>query len=303
VALYEICARYRDNPSGLTSRKPVQWWSDALSPAPAGSERREWRKIKSERVKDAIDDINRETDLEIELIEHKEGRAVVEAQFAVRRKRPSSRPRWPQALPIDAHLVLRAESLGVRETKLEGLIAEFGEDQVRSRVEQLERRAASPQLRGVDNGYAYLRALLRHGEPEAEPGAGEAAAAAATAETRPAAPGEPGQPTAAPAASADSPNWQALRQAQDDWLAERIAQVKGELAALDPVQRQPWVELALAELASKQLLSAVVSRRAAQGDVLHGLLGSVIVRLYAQAVHGAGWDKPATAAEPRMPAT
>jgi len=54
VALYEICARYRDNPSGLTSRKPVQWWSDALSQAPAGTERREWRKFKSERVKEAV---------------------------------------------------------------------------------------------------------------------------------------------------------------------------------------------------------------------------------------------------------
>ena len=55
LALYEICARYRVNPSGLTSRKPVSWWADALSNTPASSERREWRKFKSERVKDAVD--------------------------------------------------------------------------------------------------------------------------------------------------------------------------------------------------------------------------------------------------------
>src|SRR3990167_3277989 len=122
LALYEICARYRDNPSGLTSRKPVQWWADALSPAPAGSERREWRKFKNERIKDAIDEINRETDLEVELIEHRQGRAVVEAQFAVRRRRPTARLKAVDGAPVDAHLVLRDESLGVRESKLDVLI-------------------------------------------------------------------------------------------------------------------------------------------------------------------------------------
>ena len=30
LALYEICARYRDNPSGVTSRKSSDWWIDAL---------------------------------------------------------------------------------------------------------------------------------------------------------------------------------------------------------------------------------------------------------------------------------
>ncbi|MDB5826607.1 MAG: hypothetical protein JWQ73_827, partial [Variovorax sp.] len=36
VALYEICVRYRDNPGGVTSRKPLGWWTDALSNVPGG---------------------------------------------------------------------------------------------------------------------------------------------------------------------------------------------------------------------------------------------------------------------------
>lgn len=60
VALYEICARYRDNPSGVTSRKPVAWWADALSHAPGATERREWRKFKNERVNPAVEEINAE---------------------------------------------------------------------------------------------------------------------------------------------------------------------------------------------------------------------------------------------------
>lgn len=363
VALYEICARYRDNPSGLTSRKPVQWWADALSPAPAGSERREWRKFKNERIKDAIEDINRETDLDIELIEHKQGRAVVEAQFSVRRKRGTARLRPQQAAPIDAHLVLRAESLGVRESKLEGLLLEFGEEALREALDQLERRSANQHLRGVENGYSYLRALLRHAEPANSAGTARPLPPAGVAEgmlrpvsfapgteqlgtplgvadfdglpqdrvgtDRPAGPPDqaglrtrslagtgPGGRAdsgadqgagagagAGPSASMGASGAAAavatpppLRTADDDWLAARIAQVKLELAALDPAQRQPWVDRALAELADKRLLSAVISRRAAQGDVLHGLLGSVIVRLYAQARHGPGWDRPPAAA-------
>ena len=115
LALYEICARYRGNPSGMTSRKPVQWWADALSGTPPGSERREWRKFKNERVKEAVAAINEETDLEIALVEHRQGRAVEEVQFSVREKRTLARSRTVGQVPVDANLVLRAESLGVRE--------------------------------------------------------------------------------------------------------------------------------------------------------------------------------------------
>jgi hypothetical protein len=279
VALYEICARYRDNPSGVTSRKPVAWWADALSQAPAGTERREWRKFKSERVKEAIDEINRETDLDIELIEHKQGRAVMEAQFSVRRKRANARPRNQDEGPIDAHLVLRAESLGVREIKLDGLIKEFGEAAVRDKVDVLERRAANSRLRTVENAHSYLRSLLRQGD-----GTDLAVPADAPAPTPRAA--EPSPPPMLPPDASLPPD------AGQAWLNQRSAQLRAELLAMEAPQRQVWVEQALQELSAKGLLSAVISRRAAQGDVLHGLLGSVVVRLYANAVHGPDWHRP-----------
>ena len=291
LALYEICARYRDNPSGVTSRKPVAWWADALSPAPGGTERREWRKFKNERLKEAIEEINRETDLDVELLEHRQGRAVVEAQFAVRRKRSTSRPRPGEASPVDAHLVLRAESLGVRETKLEALINEFGEAAVRDKVDVLERRATNSRLRGVENAHSYLRSLLRQDEgttPDPAGGQGPAVTLGAVTAAVPALTDPRAAPVSAASVVADAHRW----------LADRIAQIKVELAALDPVHRQPWVDRALAEMAAKGLLSAVISRRAAQGDVLHGMLGSVIVRLYASALHGPGWDQPPIDAQP-----
>lgn len=278
VALYEICARYRDNPSGVTSRKPVDWWADALSRVPAGSERREWRKFKNERVKEAIDEINRETDLDIQLIEHKQGRAVIEAQFTVRRKRQGPLSRTLTNQPADANLVLRAESLGVRETKLEGLIKEFGEARVRDKLDVLERRVANSNLRGIENAYSYLRSLLRNDE---------GCANVEVASTSPSAPAAPLVSSVPPLAGQDDVN---------DWLNDRIRTIKSELGSLDADHRKVWVDRALEDLAGKGLLTAVISRRAAQGDVLHGLLGSAVVRVYAAATYGADWDKRPDAA-------
>ncbi len=284
MALYEICARYRDNPSGVTSRKSIDWWSDALNQAPGGAERREWRKFKSERVKPALDEINRETDIEIELIEHRQGRTVTEVQFAVRRKHVPPRSGALMGGPVDANLVLRAESLGIREIKLDGLLTEFGDAAVRLKLDVLERRIANNRRSPVEDAYSYLRTLLRTDaavvvEPQAV--AAPAAIPVVLAATV--------KPVAI--ASPVAPRQEVDAQVQVDWMNARIAAIRQELLAMPAAERKVWVDLAIKELSSKGSLSAVIVRRAAQGDVLHGLLGSVIVRLYAAAVHGDSWNR------------
>lgn len=276
IALYEICVRYRDNPGGVTSRKPVSWWTDALSNMPGG-DRREWRKFKNERIKEAVAEINQETDLEIELIEHRQGRVVDEVQFAVRRRPRSGTPtNAPQ--PVDANLVMRAETLGIREIKLDGLIKEFGDAAVRAKLDMLERRAANTSLRAVDNAYSYLRSLLRQGVASDVPEPGEAEPVASSAS---------GVSNAPPPAAAAMPT---ISKGDDAAAGERIRAMRREVEALDSAVRQHWVELALQSLASRGLLTAVISRRAAQGDVMHGLLGSVVVQTYATATYGADWN-------------
>lgn len=274
IALYEICVRYRDNPGGVTSRKPVSWWTDALSNMPGG-DRREWRKFKNERIKEAVAEINQETDLEIELIEHRQGRVVDEVQFAVRR-RPRSGTGTPTSAPqpVDANLVMRAETLGIREIKLDGLIKEFGDVAVRAKLDMLERRAANTSLRAVDNAYSYLRSLLRQGDAPEAPEAGE-------------------EKTVAPPVAAPLPpavTMPSISKGDDAAAGERIRAMRREVETLDSAVRQHWVELALQSLATRGLLTAVISRRAAQGDVMHGLLGSVVVQTYATATYGADWN-------------
>jgi len=271
LALYEICARYRDSPGGLTSRQTPGWWLDALSSGPAGGEKREWRKFKNERVKDAVTEINSGTDLEIELIEHKEGRAVKEVQFAVRRKQRVQR-QVAEAGPVDVGFVLRAATLGVPEPKLDGLIREFGLEVVQAKVDMLEKRLMNRTLSKLENPLSYLRALLRNAEPvEAVP-------------------------------SSDRPVQEALplpRKAElpspliagNSWKEARYAGLSAELAAMSAEQRAPLVDLARAEMIARGLWTAVTSRRAAQGDVLHGPFGAVLRKVYGVAKYGTDWDK------------
>ncbi len=271
LALYEICARYRDSPGGLTSRQTPGWWLDALSSGPAGAEKREWRKFKNERVKDAVTEINAGTDLEIELIEHKEGRAVKEVQFAVRRKQRVQR-QIAEAGPVDVGFVLRAATLGVPEPKLDGLIREFGLEFVKAKVDMLEKRLMNRTLTKLENPLSYLRALLRNAEPaEAAPSSNRLVQAKVPL-----------------AQKAELP---ALAVAASNWKETRYAELSAELAAMSAEERAPLVDLARAEMIARGLWTAVTSRRAAQGDVLHGPFGAVLCKLYGVTKYGTDWDK------------
>lgn len=272
IALYEICVRYRDNPGGVTSRKPVSWWTDALSNMPGG-DRREWRKFKNERVNAAVDEINRETDLEIELIEHRQARVVIDVQFAVR-KRSRNTIAQLQEQPVDAALRLRGKTLGIREAKMESLIIEFGQDRVREKLDKLERRTANDKLREIDDAYSYLRTLLK------DDALGKSDQNKTPVEMSQSLPTPPALVTAKRTI------------AEEGGAGEMIRAMRREVEQLEPAQLQEWVDKALHELAAKKMLTAVISRRATQGDVLHGLLGSVVIHTYATATYGPAWNTP-----------
>lgn len=160
LSLYRLCAAQQAAGSTRTSSQPVQWWVDALSPMPTGTTRRIWRQFKHERVLAAIDEINRETDLSIRLIEHKQGRAVVQAQFVVGTQ-PATSSLLAGLAPVDVGLVLRAEALGLPEHRLDPLLGEFGAAAVQVQLAVLEDRLHNQKLPAGRASVAGLRALLR----------------------------------------------------------------------------------------------------------------------------------------------
>jgi hypothetical protein len=274
TALYDVCSRYRDNPGGVTSRKPVNWWTDALSPGPAGAERREWRKFKNERIKEAIEDINRNTDLEIELIEHREGRVITEAQFSVRKKAGFGRLTREQQV-VDAALVQRAVTLGVPEAKLEKLLEEFGEDPVREKVDALERRVANRELRGLESAYAWLRSVLRNDSegilaPTHAPGSRTALAASPT------------QTKEAPGAEPSSVDHEKVR--------ARMAHLRERFERLEPAERNAWVQKVFESVKDNTVFGPVARKRVLGGDYLHGYFGDTLIRAWAEHCYGQNWQ-------------
>ena len=277
IALFEICARYRNNPGGRTSRMPVSWWLDALSRTT--SEKREWRKFKNERVNKAVEEINRLTDLEIELVEHRQGRAVSEIQFIVR-NRQRKRAVEERAEPVDVSMVITAEKLKISQTKLFSLVDQFGEEAVQSGLLAVERRVSKTELRAVENTYSYLRSILRSGDAVAETGVTTAADVVhATVDGTPPPEDKLSDGLAPRGAGEES----ALRK------TERFAQVRDELRELDARVHRAYAEMAMAELAKEGRASPVLRRRVAQGDYFFGTVGVLMVQRYAAEKYGQGW--------------
>lgn len=260
LALYEVCARYRDNPSGVTNRKPPAWWQDALSPGPSTA-KREWRKFKNERVKPAIEEINAETDLEVELIEHKQGRTVVEIQFSVRKKRMERKPFVEDAELVDPQLVMRAGSLGIREAKFELLLREFGEVAVRVQLDSLEKRVANRSLKTIDNAFAFLRTMLRNTTGEGREEVLEAA------------------PAGVPPLVAAKPVLTPASQDAEEGKTKH-AELRSQIESLSSEARKELGVLALSQLKTQGLANAALVRRAEQGDILYGILGATVLQLY-----------------------
>ena len=170
VALYEICARYRNNfmKGGdgicLTTVNNPDWWIDALTnnsvriDAITGIQiRREWRKVKSELVLPAINDINEQTDLSIELLERKKGRTVELIQFSVRQKRIENKNIRNDLLDLYKF----GEKLGIRTNKIDLLLMAYAHYDINIALSRFEIQINKDNAVLIDNVNAYFEAILK----------------------------------------------------------------------------------------------------------------------------------------------
>jgi len=262
VALYEICARYRDNPGGVTSRHPWQWWIPVLRGS-EGSKQREWRKFKNEFVNPSIREINELSDIEIELIEFKQGRAVSDVQFTVRKKPANALLQRPE--PPDITNLLHAARLGIRDADAHALIDRFGEEAMAAGLAAMERYLGSPSAKPIMNKAAYLKTIL----------AGQTMT-----------PNEPAPaPTAAPAVSPP----QRLTTDGDEQQARLLAAVRTEFEAFDPARQAEWVQRLRTHLVGRGGSSAAVIRRLDAGQWQSPLVLATMMRFYAEAAYGPDW--------------
>jgi len=174
VALYEICARYRNNflKGGdgicLTSASEPEWWVDALTNVlpkvdkkTGEVQRREWRKVKSEAVQKAMEEINKETDLDVDLIEKKENRSVVLVQFSVRQKRGTSRE--VQTGHFD--LIKTGLRMGIAQARIETALLSNSPAEVSFALAKFEGRFSKKEMPPIEKPNTYFASILKNIEP------------------------------------------------------------------------------------------------------------------------------------------
>ena len=166
LALYEICCRYVDNPGGLTARQSWAWWRPVLtgSPDSAAAAYLEYKIFNRDVLKKAIKKVNEVSDLEIELIEHKQGRAVQDLQFRVRRKTPLRVAQDHAIAPVDLKTIGAAIRAGITQDRAERLLAKYGARAMDEALMAMGQRHEQTNRDPVRSPDKYLVTLLESGQ-------------------------------------------------------------------------------------------------------------------------------------------
>lgn len=162
LALYEICARYVDNPGQVTAKQTLAWWRPVLTGDPASKESGaylDWKVFNRDVVKKAVAEVNLVTDLQVEQIQHKKGRSVTELQFKVERKSKIRRP-LQNVQPVNLEDIGRAIRVGVTQERAERLLERYGTPKFKAALDELEKRANTKNLEPLRSPDKYLAAVL-----------------------------------------------------------------------------------------------------------------------------------------------
>jgi hypothetical protein len=285
VALYEMCARYRDSPAGVTSRQHWTWWTEALRSSP-NSKVREWRKFKNEFVTPAIKEINEQGDIEIELVEFRRGREVELVQFAVKK---CSR-RLPPLIPAapDVTNILRGGKLGIRDTVVEELERVYGVQAVGSALDRYERFLGAADSPRIGNAGAYLRTIIINQ-------AREQISEAQTGQQQPVDLNTEPQHVSPP------PSLTAHRDLADAERHRRYTVLRDLFATLDPNEQAEWVRRVRDEAEGATATTPGIMKRLARGEWQSPLVHVMVIQHFARTELGEEWAQmPAATFETRV---
>ncbi|MDQ3061182.1 MAG: replication initiation protein [Pseudomonadota bacterium] len=276
VALYEICVRYKNNPTGLTSENALEWWVDALTqsapkidPKTKKPKLRLWSKFKSEQVNAAIDEINTKSDIGIELIEKKTGKAVTSAQFKVWRKAVDAVEvvNNPRLTPAMAEMVGK---LGLQLGDISHLLKlGHGESILNIALTKLQARIEREDLTPIESKLAYLKTVLAEtgGYVAAPPPAARLTVASVLPALN---------------AVADLPKVLSYQE-------HRRQQIKEEVLNMSKDRQKKYAELALEYLQKAGIATTTLSRKVESGVWTTGVLFSKMIEIYALEQYGPDW--------------
>jgi hypothetical protein len=270
VALYEICARYKDSPGGLTSRHEPDFWTRVLREG-GGIKPREFRKFKNELLVPAITEIGDETEIAVELIEHREQSVLRWVQFKVQRK---AKERERTQEPADVTIVMRGAKLGVREADIDALVTKYGAIRVTEGLDAMDIYINDAAATRIINRGAYLKAVLANRYPDGAP-------------TQ-----LPAEEVHAVAAVEHSDPNRERTELVDAWKANRFKQIRAEFAGLLPTDQARWVQEATPKLLQSPATTPSMRRRLSGGDWESPLISRIVLDVYATSRYGPNWKEP-----------
>lgn len=180
IALYEICAKYADNPSHKTNQREPEWWVKSLTdsnrrhrprkqlekgqigPLDSLAYIRPWKNFKPDNVIPAIEEINSNTRLNIKLLEVTEGKRIAFVQFEVMRKKKSNQERV-EYTPEAKDLMIQALECGVSDDIIKTYLRENASiTNLKICLMKLRLRIEKEEEDPVNNPGAYFRYLVRN---------------------------------------------------------------------------------------------------------------------------------------------
>lgn len=274
VALYEICSRYKA--IGRTARQHWRWWQPVLTGQPASEKlaKVEYRFFKRDTMKKAIAEVCAITDIDIELVEYKEGKFITDLQFLVHAKTQASLPLRTPPKPVDLSIIQAALKLGVPDEKTEELLSAYSEDAVKVGLQALEKRIVTAFPEPLRDHFRYLKAVL----------AGEQVKEAANKPT-------PGEQKARDEAELLQKQTAAKSGWHDEWLRRRNEQITTMLQEISEAGIADLEHQLDAFLTTTNAHPSLVKRLRTSGWA-HPLVKHLMIDFYAKATIGEAWNVP-----------
>lgn len=277
MALYEICARYVDNPGHKTARQHWRWWKPVLTGVSGDDSKAEYRFFKRDVIHKAIAEINALTNIEVTgPIEYKErdNRTISDIQFGVRLKGHSHARPQPEPLKniasTDLPVVGRAINAGVKQTEAEGLLRKHGPETLAAAVSELEKRQQMPseKVGQVVKPGGWLRATIERRAKEALE-----------------------LPTPETVKQLTKEDVKKHRAAwTDEWLRRRKDELRKDFQELDEPSQREILESFRENL--KATSHPQFLKRLENSGWEHRMVRDVFTKFLGNRVLGADWDKP-----------
>lgn len=165
LALYEICRRYANSPTRVTYKQTYEYWYHVLTGTALddGAARPEYKYFKRDVIKTAMAEINKKTDIEVEIIEFKENRRVEHLQFRVNLRPQASLEYHPESVPgplLNMQIVERIMRFGIPQDEACQIYAQYSEKTVIAHIDLVENRQKSSKGAVLDSPAAYFKVAI-----------------------------------------------------------------------------------------------------------------------------------------------